>query len=149
MDFLGEQKWTRKNLEFWIWNLESFNKFLKKSGYIEAWGRGTIKIIKECKQAGIPVPVFIYDSSDISVEFRKDIYNEEYLKSLNLNERQIKAVLYLKEKGKINNSDYQNLNIVSRETATRDLKELIERQLIKTSGKKGAGSFYTLIWIAS
>jgi len=51
----------------------------------------------------------------------------------------------LKEKGKINNSDYQNLNIVSRETATRDLKELIERQLIKPSGQKGAGAFYTLI----
>ena len=118
---------------------------LFRSGYIESWGRGTIKIIKECKQAGIPEPVFSYDSSDISVEFRKDIYNEKYLKSLNLNERQIKAVLYLKEKGKINNSDYQNLNNVSRETATRDLKELIDKQLMKPSGQKGAGAFYTLI----
>jgi hypothetical protein len=25
---------------------------LQKNEYIEAWGRGTIKIIKECKQAG-------------------------------------------------------------------------------------------------
>jgi len=142
------ENWTIKNL------LEKhasrpFNpdiaNALFRSGYIESWGRGTIKIIKECKQAGIPEPVFSYDSSDISVEFRKDIYNEEYLKSLNLNERQIKAVLYLKEKGKINNSDYQNLNNVSRETATRDLKELIDRQLMKSSGQKGAGAFYTLI----
>jgi ATP-dependent DNA helicase RecG len=31
---------------------------LFRSGYIESWGRGTIKIIKECKQAGIPEPVF-------------------------------------------------------------------------------------------
>ncbi len=118
---------------------------LFRSGYIESWGRGTIKILNECKQAGIPEPVFSYDSSDMSVEFRKDIYNEKYLKSLNLNERQIKAVLYLKEKGKINNSDYQNLNNVSRETATRDLKELIDKQLMKPSGQKGAGAFYTLI----
>lgn len=117
---------------------------LFRSGYIESWGRGTIKIIKECKQAGIPEPVFSYDSSDISVEFRKDIYNEKYLQSLDLNERQVKALLYLKEKGKITNSDYQTLNDVSRETATRDLKELIDKQLIKPSGQKGAGAFYTL-----
>jgi ATP-dependent DNA helicase RecG len=118
---------------------------LFRSGYIESWGRGTIKILNECKQAGIPEPVFSYDSSDMSVEFRQDIYNEKYLNSLNLNERQIKAVLYLKEKGKINNSNYQNLNNVSRETATRDLKELIDKQLMKPSGQKGAGAFYTLI----
>lgn len=141
-------KWTIKNLlekhASRPYNPDIANT-LFRSGYIEAWGPATIKIIKECKHAGIPEPVFSYDSSDISLEFRKDIYNEKYLKSLNLNERQIKAVLYLKENGKINNSDYQNLNIVSRETATRDLKELIERQLIKPSGQKGAGAFYTLI----
>ena len=117
---------------------------LFRSGYIESWGRGTLKIIRECKQAGIPEPVFSYDSSDISVEFRKDIYNEKYLQSLNLNDRQVKAVLFTKEKGKLTNSDYQTLNDVSRETATRDLKELIDKQLIKPSGQKGAGAFYTL-----
>ena len=117
---------------------------LFRSGYIESWGRGTLKIIRECKQAGIPEPVFSYDSSDISVEFRKDIYNEKYLQSLNLNDRQVKAVLFTKEKGKLTNSDYQTLNDVSRETATRDLKQLIDKQLIKPSGQKGAGAFYTL-----
>jgi len=66
------------------------------------------------------------------------------LKSLNLNDRQVKAVLYANDKGKITNSDYQTLNDVSRETATRDLKELIDKQLIKPSGQKGAGAFYTL-----
>lgn len=117
---------------------------LFRSGYIESWGRGTIKIIKECKQAGIPEPAFGYDSSDISVEFRKDIYNEKHLQSLDLNGRQVKAVFFTKDKGKITNSDYQTLNDVSRETATRDLKELIDKQLIKPSGQKGAGAFYTL-----
>lgn len=83
------------------------------------------------------------------VEFRKDIYNEKHLQSLDLNERQVKAVLYTKKKGKITNSDYQTLNEISRETATRDLKELIDKQLIKPSGQKGAGAFYTLNSIAS
>jgi ATP-dependent DNA helicase RecG len=55
-----------------------------------------------------------------------------------------RLVLFTKEKGKLTNSDYQTLNDVSRETATRDLKELIDKQLIKPSGQKGAGAFYTL-----
>jgi ATP-dependent DNA helicase RecG len=141
------ENWTVKNLLEKLasrpYNPDIANA-LFRSGYIESWGRGTLKIIRECKQAGIPEPVFSYDSSDISVEFRKDIYNEKYLQSLNLNDRQVKAVLFTKEKGKLTNSDYQTLNDVSRETATRDLKELIDKQLIKPSGQKGAGAFYTL-----
>ena len=141
------ENWTVKNLlekhASRPYNPDIANA-LFRSGYIESWGRGTLKIIRECKQAGIPEPVFSYDSSDISVEFRKDIYNEKYLQSLNLNDRQVKAVLFTKEKGKLTNSDYQTLNDVSRETATIDLKELIDKQLIKPSGQKGAGAFYTL-----
>ena len=141
------ENWTVKNLlekhASRPYNPDIANA-LFRSGYIESWGRGTLKIIRECKQAGIPEPVFSYDSSDISVEFRKDIYNEKYLQSLNLNDRQVKAVLFAKEKGKLTNSDYQTLNDVSRETATGDLKQLIDKQLIKPSGQKGAGAFYTL-----
>jgi ATP-dependent DNA helicase RecG len=51
-------------------------------------------------------------------------------------------MLYVKEKGKITNSEYQTLN--EREKVTRDLKELIDKLLIKPSGQKGAGAFYTL-----
>ena len=141
------ENWTVKNLlekhASRPYNPDIANA-LFRSGYIESWGRGTIKIIRECKQAGIPEPVFSYDSSDISVEFRKDIYNEKYLQSLNLNDRQVKAVLFTKDKGKITNSEYQTLNDCSRNTASNDLTELVNKDLIKPSGQKGAGAFYTL-----
>ncbi|MDZ4715043.1 MAG: ATP-binding protein [Cytophagales bacterium] len=117
---------------------------LFRSGYIESWGRGTLKIISEFKKAGLPQPVYFYDMSGFFVEFRKDIYNEKHLRSINLNDRQVKGVLYLKEKGKITNSEYQKLNDVSRATATRDLKELIDKEILKPSGQKGAGAFYTI-----
>ncbi|WMJ72204.1 ATP-binding protein [Cytophagaceae bacterium ABcell3] len=117
---------------------------LFRSGYIEPWGRGIAKMTEQCFKYGLPSPLFFFKSSGFWVEFRKDIYNEKHLQSLDLNERQVKAVLYTKEKGKITNSDYQALNEISRETATRDLKELIDKQLIKPSGQKGAGAFYTL-----
>ena len=38
--------------------------------------------------------------------FRKNIYAEEYLRKLGLNERQIKAVMYVKEKGSVTNREY-------------------------------------------
>lgn len=117
---------------------------LFRSGYIEAWGRGTIKIIKECKQAKIPEPVFNYNSSDISIEFRKDIYNEKYLNSLDLNVRQVKAVLYVKNNGKITNKEYQELNDIAERTASRDLADLVSKTILINSGVKGAGAFYIL-----
>jgi len=68
------------------------------------------------------------------VIFRKDIYTEEYLKKLGLNERQIKAVKYVKEKREITRKDYEELNNVSRRTAIRDLNELIRKNILKAVG---------------
>ena len=143
------ENWTVKNLlekhASRPYNPDIANT-LFRSGYIESWGRGTIKIIRECKQAGIPEPIFSYDSSDISVEFRKDIYNEKHLKTLNLSDRQVKAILFVREKGKITNSDYQILNYVSKATATRDLTELTEtHKILKRTGDIGVGTNYVLI----
>lgn len=42
-----------------------------------------------------------------------------------LSHRQIRAVLYVKEKGSITNKEYQELFKVSRQTATRDLGNMI------------------------
>ncbi|MBX3162992.1 MAG: hypothetical protein KF900_00810 [Bacteroidetes bacterium] len=74
----------------------------------------------------------------------KDIYNTEYLSELGLNNRQVKAVLYVKEKGKITNKEYQVLNDISNRTATNELTELVTNfAVLKVSGA-GAGTFYHL-----
>lgn len=140
------ENWTIKNLlekhASRPYNPDIANT-LFRSGYIESWGRGTIKIINECKKARIPEPVFTYDSSDISVEFRKDIYNEKHLQSLDLNVRQVKAVLYVKEKGRITNKEYQEINNTTDRTALRDLETLIQLNIIKRIGEK-KGAYYEL-----
>ncbi|MEI6047475.1 MAG: ATP-binding protein [Bacteroidota bacterium] len=119
---------------------------LFRSGYIESWGRGTLKMIKECIDAGLPKPLYYYDMSGFFVEFRKDIFSEKYLKSLGLNDRQEKAIIFIKEKGKISNSEYQDLNNVSKATATRDLSELVEKyEILRRAGDIGAGTNYVLI----
>jgi ATP-dependent DNA helicase RecG len=38
------------------------------AGLIESWGRGTLRIISECKRIGLPAPVFYAEGSDISVQ---------------------------------------------------------------------------------
>ena len=119
---------------------------LFRSGYIESWGRGISKMTEQCFNFGLPAPLFFFRSSGFWVEFRKDIFNHNELKHLGLSKRQIKAVLFTKDNGKINNSDYQILNRVSKATATRDLTELVEKfKLFVRSGDVGAGTTYVLI----
>jgi ATP-dependent DNA helicase RecG len=73
------------------------------------------------------------------------IYTEDNLRKKGLNERQIKAVMYVKEKGRITNNEYQKLTGISKPTATRELKNLVEMQLLKQQGTTGKGTFYILL----
>jgi len=79
-----------------------------------------------------------------SVYFRKDIYTEEYLRSLGLNERQIKAVMYVKEREEITNKEYQELISTTKRIATRDLKDLTKKEILKQIGDTGKGTYYIL-----
>jgi len=115
-----------------------------KAGLIETWGRGTIKIIDECQKAGLPEPEFKEEFGGLSVYFYKDIYTEENLIKIGLNERQIKAVMYVKKKGKITNKEYQELTGISRQMVTIDLAELVEKNVFKRIGKAGKGIAYQL-----
>jgi len=105
------------------------------AGLIEAWGRGTIKIVEECKEQGLPEPDFIEKYGVMTVKFYKDIYTEEYLKKLGLNERQIKAVMYVKENNRITNQEYRKLNNVSNKTAYLELENLVEKSIFSTEGR--------------
>ena len=113
---------------------------------IDAWGRGTIKIIETCKQAGLPEPEIIEQDGGLLVTMFKNNLTKEQLIKLGLNERQLKAVEYVKDKGEITNKEYQELNGVSKVTAYRDLTELIEQyKLFERKGDVGAGTSYFLI----
>ena len=115
-----------------------------KAGYIDSWGRGTIKIIEACKKAGLPEPVLKEEQGGFVSKIFKDRFNEEQLRKEGLNERQIKAVKYVKKNGKITNKDYQKINKCSRNTASGDLGKMVEKKILKSSDVKGAGSFYEL-----
>jgi len=113
------------------------------AGFIERWGSGTKRMIDLCKVQGLPEPEFKEEFCGISVYFRKDIYTEEYLRKFGLNERQIKAVMYVKERGRITNKEYQAINNVSNKTAYLELSNTVERAVFKVEGR-GKSTIYTL-----
>jgi len=129
------------------YNPDIANAFFR-SGNIEAWGRGIEKITEQCSAAGLPMPTITNKGSDFWITFRKDIYNTADLGMLGLSDRQIKAVLYVKEKGKISNSEYQKINNCSRNTASLELIDLVNKLIFQSSDIKGAGSFYQIAQIA-
>jgi len=115
-----------------------------KAGFIEAWGRGITRIIENSVEAGLPEPVIKEQEDGIHLTFMKDIYTPEYLQTLQLNQRQMRAILFMKEHGNITNAKYQTLIGVSKATATRDLQDLEGRSIIINTGTKGVSSKYEL-----
>lgn len=113
-------------------------------GYIDAWGRGTLKILDACKAAELPEPEMVERDGGFLITLFKERLTEDFLQKLGLNERQAKALTYLKEKGKISNTEFQNLNKVSKATATRDLVELEKIGLLINKGTKGSSAIYVL-----
>jgi ATP-dependent DNA helicase RecG len=115
-----------------------------RGGYIDAWGRGTIKIIDTCKQADLPEPEMKELDGGFIITLFKDNLTPEQLVKLGLNDRQVKAVLFVKENGKITNGEYQKLNNCSRNTASNDLGFLVQKNILVGSDIKGAGALYHL-----
>jgi len=74
----------------------------------------------------------------------KDKFNEALLQKLGLNGRQLKAVNYVRQNGSITNAVFQQLNHVGKSTATVDLQQLVDLELLSSSDVKGRGSRYTL-----
>ena len=77
-------------------------------------------------------------------EYRKDIYTEEYLRKLGLNERQQKAVHHVKTTGKITNQELRELTDVVIRTASRDLEDLVRKGVLVKMGKTGRSTHYVL-----
>ena len=98
-----------------------------------------------CKEWGIPRPEYELSEVETKVIFRsggKAIVISEIEKlGVEMNERQREGLKIIFEKGKITNADYGKMFKISRNTATNDLSDLVEKGLIKRIGR-GRGSYY-------
>lgn len=103
--------------------------------FIEEWGTGTNRIIRQCLEYGLPEPIFEEITKSLVVTFRKYRVTEDIIK--NLNERQKGGINYLLEHQKITNKEYRRLNPnITDRTVLNDLRELIDKNLIIAKGEK-------------
>jgi len=114
-------------------------------GYIEELGLGIDLMIEEMTAAGLPPPQFRAEPYLFSVT----LYNRRERPPIaqwqrTMNERQMKALEYIRRYGRITNREYQVIcPHVSPETLRLDLADLVEKGvLIKVGDKKG--TYYIL-----
>lgn len=102
-------------------------------------GTGINKIRALIKEVGLPEPVFEFNGF-FTVVFKR--VRPEKVKWL-LNPRQEKALEYIEKKGSITRQEYEQLLNVPERTASRDLKDLVTKKILKMRGK-GPLTVYTL-----
>lgn len=106
------------------------------ANYIQQVGSGTMEMVKQCKAQGLPEPEFI---SERNLEFRtilaRDVFTGEFLSRSGLNERQIKAMRFIKEHGEISRKEYVELVAISPRMAHLDLTYMVNKKLIVSVGK--------------
>jgi ATP-dependent DNA helicase RecG len=117
--------------------------------YIERLGTGIRRMALAMEEYGLPRPHF----EEVGSEFRVTLMGpgERFMAeagelpawTTGLNERQVEAMLYVGAHGRITNREYQSLLGVSYDTAHRDLRELLEKGLVKRQGK-GRATCYVL-----
>jgi ATP-dependent DNA helicase RecG len=109
-------------------------------GYIEELGLGIDQMIEEMVQQGHEPPVFRAMPHLFTVQLHNKRERTPAPKwTHSMNERQTRALTYVRENGSISNREYQQLcPDVSPETLRLDLKDLVDRSvLLKIGSKKG------------
>lgn len=119
------------------------------SRYIERLGTGIRRMALAMETHGLPRPRF----EEVGPEFRVTLVGpgERFMEETlvrpawaeGLHERQVEAVLYVGEHGRITNREYRVLVGTLDVTAYRDLKDLCEKGLLARHGK-GRGAYYAL-----
>lgn len=112
--------------------------------YIEKAGSGTLDMINRCNEAGLPSPDFEERAGQFVTTLWRDWLTDEVIKVLNLNDRQKKAMDYLKKYGRISNPEYQKIANSIKKTATRDLNDLKQKGIITQIGSRGPGVHYII-----
>jgi ATP-dependent DNA helicase RecG len=114
-------------------------------GFIEELGLGIDRMIEDMVNAGHPAPVF----KDTTYSFTVVLENTRVRRAVpawesSMNERQLRALKFLQENGRIANRDYRNIcPDVSAETLRLDLVDLVDRGVLLKIGAK-RGTYYIL-----
>lgn len=104
---------------------------------IERWGTGTLRMVEEYRQRDLPPPAFLSEHGIFIVRMQPlPVRAETPTPDLSgLNERQRRAVAYVREHGSIGSQEYQELNGVSERVAQLELRKLAERGMLAKAAR--------------
>lgn len=112
--------------------------------YIEKAGSGTERMIELCRETGLPEPTFELRAGSFIVTLWRDWLTDDALANLGLNERQLRAVVYVRQHRSLTNSVYQAEFDTAKRTASRDLDDLVGKGILEKIGTTGKGVHYRL-----
>lgn len=116
---------------------------LFRCGDIEAWGRGTLKMINEAVLNKSLPPEFSASPTEFTITFYKDVKTSFLAKGINPDFAQIME--FVIDNGRITNSDVQKILGVEKRAASRILVELQNRFLVQI-GVVGKGTYHIAKW---
>ena len=119
-----------------------FRQFYR-AAFVEDAGGGIIDIISRCNDIGLPEPSFKQTMGSFITTIWRSVLVDEYLSGLGLNDRQRRSIGYAEQHKRITNREYRDLFGVGRDTAHRDLTELVEKGVFRIFGR-GRSTYYTL-----
>lgn len=113
-----------------------------RAGLIEAWGRGTIKILNECKLAKVTLPVFKYDLSGFVIEFGY-ISRQHSLSTVPKEESSTtdKVIYEIANNGSVTITELAKKLEVTNRTIERVIKQLQIENKISRIGSDRSGSW--------
>lgn len=120
-------------------------RLLEDFGYVERRGLGIDRMIRAMTDANLEPPVFENRGTSFWVTLRGRPPSRPLpdLSGLGLNDRQMRAVEYLRVHGRITNREYQQEFGVSERTALYDLQGLVQARLALPVSS-GRGRYYML-----
>jgi ATP-dependent DNA helicase RecG len=114
---------------------------LYRARLIEHWGTGTLRIIRACEAAGLPIPQLSAEMGMFIVRFEKPAVRFEPAESPILSERQREAVDYVQKHGRITMAEYRALAQLGKRQAQKDLKVLVDSGVLVRKGT-GRATYY-------
>jgi len=109
--------------------------------YIEKAGSGTQRMIELCREAGLPEPNYELRTGSFVLTLWRDWLTAEVMAGFHLNERQLKGLTCLRAEGRLTSGRYQELTGISRQTASRDLEDMVKKGILNRYGDR-RGTFY-------
>ena len=139
-----------KNLEEYAYcRNTTIVRILQEMGEINNAGTGVRKMFSEAKKYRLEPPVFESEGEDFIVRLgNREILGMEDIRrleemNLKIDEDRMAAVSFAMKNGSINNREYQNLNDVNRDEAFREIKSLVDQEILIQEGT-GSGTYYVV-----